>query len=210
VTRSAAAVLFCLGLTSGALLGGEMAAPQSPSPSTKPLRPADDGATATPTPSASPALVPYEVRLANAKSVKVMKPVFGLELGMTVERAHHLLDRLSAREHPPKEEGGPEEGNAEHEDEHKVLWQLAGTDYSAVFIKADPHDVVAYIQAIVRPGKEIPFQKIGELNKAPVQNATTIAWDVIRPKQPLYRVLARGSDSKANTISWFKVQRPGD
>jgi hypothetical protein len=143
-----------------------------------------------------------------------MQPVFGLELGMTVERAHHLLDRLSAPEHPPKEEGAPEQGDAErereHEDEHKVLWQLAGTDYSAVFIKADPHDVITYIQAIARPGKEIPFAKIGELKKAPVQNASTIAWDVIRPKQPLFRVLARGSDSRANTITWFKVQRPGD
>jgi hypothetical protein len=168
----------------------------------------------TTAPSVSPGLASYEVRLANAKSVKVMQPVLGLELGMTVERAHQLLDKLSDPEHPPKEEGAPEEDDAkperEREDEHKVLWQLKGTNYSAVLIKADPHDVIAYIQAVIRPGKEIAFADIGELKKAPVQNAGTTAWDVIRPKQPLFRVVARGSDSKASTITWFKVQRPGE
>src|SRR6266481_8154983 len=99
-------------------------------------------------------LAPYEQRLAAAQSVKVMTSILGIELGSTLEQAHAKLDELSDPRHPPKEE---EEGS-----ESKILWQIAKTDYSTVFMKADTEKKITYINAILRPGKEIPFEKIGE------------------------------------------------
>ncbi|MDB6147223.1 MAG: hypothetical protein JWO45_887 [Spartobacteria bacterium] len=160
----------------------------------------------SPQPSVSAAttnsLAPYKVRLANASSVKVISNVLGVELGMSLKQAHAKLDKLSDRAHPPKEKIGEEEG------EGKVLWQLAGTNYSAVFIKADEKERVVSITAMVRPGKELPFEKIGEVKKAPMQNASTIVWDVVRTKEPLFRVIAKGADHKAATIQMFVVERP--
>ncbi len=54
------------------------------------------------------------------------------------------------------------------EDERKVSWQLAKSDYSSVFVKADEKERITYIAAYLRPEKEIPFDKIGQLEKAPV------------------------------------------
>jgi len=127
--------------------------------------------------------------------------ILGLELGSTLEQAHAKLDKLSDPGHPPKEE---EEGP-----ERKILWQLARTDYSAVFVKSDERKQITYIDAFLRPGKEIPFEKIGDTKKAPLQDVDTIAWDVLRPNRPLFRVVAKGADRKANNITIFVVKRPG-
>jgi hypothetical protein len=174
---------------------------------------AEEKSTTTPPPiSASPSplpspqtLAPFETRLANAKSVRVMTSILGLELGSTVKQAHAKLDKLSDRAHPPKEEG---EEPGENEEEHKVLWQLAKTDYAFIFVKADDKDRITYINGSLRPGKEIPFDKIGDSKKAPLQDANTIAWDVVRAGHPLFRVVAKGADRKANTITIFVVKRP--
>jgi hypothetical protein len=145
-------------------------------------------------------LAPYENRLATAQSVKVTISILGLELGSTLEQAHAKLDKLSDPAHLPKEEQeGPE---------RKILWQLARTDYSAVFVKSDERKRITYINAFLRPGKEIPFEKIGDTKKAPLQDVNTIAWDVLRPKRPLFRVVAKGADRKANNIAIFVVKRP--
>lgn len=146
-------------------------------------------------------LAPYEDRLAAAQSVKVMTSILGLELGSTLEQAHTKLDKLSDPAHPPKEE---EEGR-----ERKVLWQLARTDYSAVFVKSDERKRITYINAFLRPGKEIPFEKIGDTKKAPLQDINTIAWDVLRPNRPLFRVVASGADQRASSITIFIVKRAG-
>jgi hypothetical protein len=146
-------------------------------------------------------LAPYEERLAAAQSVKVMTSILGLELGSTLKQAHARLDKLSDPKHPPKEE---EEGS-----ERKVLWQLAKSEYSAVFVKADAEKKITYINAFLRPGKEIPFGKIGETKKAPVQDAQTVAWDVLRPNHPLFRVVASGANERASSITMFIVKLPG-
>ena len=94
------------------------------------------------------------------------------------------------------------------EREHKVSWQLAKTDYASVFVKADEKKRITYIAGYLRPGKEMPFDKIGQLEKAPVSSHRVVAWDVVRPNRPLIRVVARGSERKANSITMFIVKRP--
>jgi len=159
----------------------------------------------TPLPAYS--LAPYEERLAAAQSAKVMTSILGLELGSTLDQAHAKLDKLTDPKHPPKtEREGPKDNE---ESEQKILWQLAKTDYSFVFVKSDENERITSINAFLRPGKEISFEKIGETKKAPVQDANTIAWDVLRPNRPLFRVVANGADRKASSITIFVVKRAG-
>jgi hypothetical protein len=75
-------------------------------------------------------------------------------------------------------------------------------------VQADDKERITSINAFMRPGKEIPFDKIGESNKAPLQDANSIAWDVLRPGRLLFRVVATGANRKANTITIFIVERP--
>jgi hypothetical protein len=151
-------------------------------------------------------LAPFKERLTAAQSVKVQTAILGIELDSTLESAHSKLDSLSQLTARPVDEVS--EAAKGIEDEHKVSWQLAKTDYSSVFVRADEKGRITYIAAYLRPGKEMPFDKIGELQKAPVLTDRIVAWDVVRPNRPLIRVVARGSERKANSITMFIVKRP--
>jgi len=153
-----------------------------------------------------PKLAPFKERLAAAQSVKVQTAILGIELDSTLESAHSELDSLGHSMAAPVDEG--DEVADRSKGEHKVSWQLTKTDYGSVFVKADEKERITYIAAYLRPGKEMPFDKIGELEKAPVLTDRVVAWDVLRPNRPLIRVVARGSERKANSITMFIVKRP--
>ena len=101
----------------------------------------------------------------------------------TLESAHSKLDSLG--QPSARLLDGADEAAGRTEDEHKVSWQLAKTDYGSVFVKADEKERITYITAYLWPGKET-FEKIGQLGKAPVLTDRVVAWDVVRPNRPLY------------------------
>jgi hypothetical protein len=162
--------------------------------------------TASPSPPKRPKLALFKERLAAAQSVKVQTAILGIELDSTLESVHNKLDSLGRPTAGHVGEG--DEAAKRSEGERKVLWQLAKTDYGSVFVKADEKKRITYIAAYLRPGKEMPFDKIGQLEKAPVLTDRVVAWDVVRPNRPLIRVVARGSERQANSITMFIVKRP--
>ena len=161
---------------------------------------------ASPSPSKRPKLASFKERLAAAQSVKVQTAILGIELDSTLESAHSKLDSLG--QPSARLLDGADEAGERNEGEHKISWQLAKTDYASVFVKADEKKRITYIAGYLRPGKETPFDKIGQLEKAPVLSDRAVAWDVVRPNRPLIRVVARGSERKANSITIFIVKRP--
>ena len=161
---------------------------------------------ASPSPSKRPKLASFKERLAAAQSVKVQTAILGIELDSTPENAHAKLDSLG--QPSARLLDGADEAGERNEGEHKISWQLAKTDYASVFVKADEKKRITYIAGYLRPGKEMPFDKIGQLEKAPVLSDRVVAWDVVRPNRPLIRVVARGSEWKANSITIFIVKRP--
>lgn len=152
------------------------------------------------------ALAQVEVRLQNACSVKVLTSILGIELGSSLAAAYEKLDKLSDPSFPPKEEN--DEGDKDRgEGERKVLWRFGETDYSALFVKSDDEERITSITALVRPAKAPRFENIGKLAKAPIRSDSEVAWDVIRPNRPLFRVVARGADKKADTITICRKAR---
>lgn len=144
-------------------------------------------------------------RLAAAKSVKVQTEILGVGIGSSVESVHARLDALAGPDGRPKEEAKEDE---EAEGEEKLFWNLSESEFSSVFIKADAKERVTYILATLRPDNQIPFEQIGEVRKAPIQNEKVVAWDVVRENGALVRVVARGAKRKAATITIFLVKRP--
>jgi hypothetical protein len=162
---------------------------------------------ATPTPSppensGGVKLAPFKERLAAAQSVKVKQDILGVKLDSPLAAARARLDPLAAKDGTP-----PEEQSEEAEPQQKLLWKLAKSDFNSVFLKANGEGQITSILGLLRPGKEIPFEKIGEIAKAPIQTDKVVAWDVVRPDRSLIRVIARGSDGKANSITIFVVKR---
>jgi hypothetical protein len=165
-------------------------------------------AVAEPSPSASPSRSPrlasFKERLAAAETVKVETSILGLELDSSLEKAHEKLDPLGDPSKPLIEAAG----EAEHDEkERKVLWHLAKSEFSSVLVKTDDTERITYIAGFLRPGKEISFAEIGQTDKAPIRTDRTVAWDVVRPNQPLIRVVARGEKRKATSITIFIVKR---
>ena len=134
---------------------------------------------ASPSPPKRPKLAPFKERLAAAQSVQVQTAILGIELDSTLESAHTKLDSLGQAMPRPVDNG--DEVAKRSEGEHQASWQLAKTDYGSVFVKADDKERITYIAAYLRPGKEMPFDKIGELEKAPVLTDRVVAWDVVKP-----------------------------
>ena len=161
---------------------------------------------ASPSPSKRPKLASFKERLAAAQSVNVQTAILGIELDSTLESAHSKLDSLGPPSARPPD--GADGARDRDEGEHKISWQLAKTDYASIFVKADEKNRINYIAGYLRPRKEMPFDKIGQLEKAPVLSDHVVAWDVVRPNRPLIRVVARGSGRKANSITMFIVKRP--
>jgi hypothetical protein len=155
--------------------------------------------------SPSPRDSSFKERLAAAQSVKVETKLLGLELGSTLEQAHERLDSLGDPAQPASEGA---EGAEEAERERKILWKLAKSDFSSILVKTDEKERVTYMMGLLRPGKEIPFDQIGQTEKAPILTEHTVAWDVVRPDKSLLRVVARGEKSKANAITIFMVKGP--
>lgn len=189
----------------GLVLSGR-ASDQESSPASSPSPTSATSATPYPTPK----LATFKERLAAAESVKVQTDLLGLEMGMSVEAAHRKLDPLSDPAKPFVEEGGKDEDGQEKqgEEQHRVVWQLAKSDFSSIYIKADRADRIEYISGVLRPGKEIPFVKIGQVEKAPISSENNVVWDMVRPKKPLIRVVARGENGRASSLTIFVVRRP--
>ncbi len=129
----------------------------------------------------------------------------GVKVDSSLGAAHAILDSLCDSAHRPKEDAGAAEPG---EHEHKVFWELAKSDFSSVLVKTDDKERITYILGSLRPGKEIPFDKIGELEKAPLLTDKVAAWDVVKPDNSLLRVVARGTERKASSITVFIVKRP--
>ena len=160
----------------------------------------------TPTLPTPTKLASFEDRLKAAETAKVITEILGLRVGDSLKQAHEKLDSLCAADHPPTKE--EEEPGDEGESGHKVLWELAKSDYASVFVKADKDDRITYILGNLKPGREIPFTEIGQLEKAPIHTSSTVAWDVLRPGSPLMRVVGLGADERARSVTLFLVKRP--
>ncbi len=175
----------------------------SPSPAAS--APSDENPSASLPKPSKPA--PLEERLKAASEVKVQTDILGLELGLFLGEARSKLDPLGNPEKPALEEGDkPDEGD----EQHRVLWELTKTDFKNVYVKTNDEERIVYISGFIRAGKEIPFETIGEVEKAPILNETTVAWDVVRPNKPLFRVVARGEKKKASSITIFYVHEGGE
>jgi hypothetical protein len=168
-------------------------------------------ASPSPPPASSPAPpqpnhpASFRQRLQAAESVKVDTTILGLHLFDSLARAHELFDPLAEPGHPAMEAA---KDRGEREEETKVLWQLARSDFKSVLVKTDERGAVTYLTGFLRPGQEVAFEKIGDTKKAPILSDRSVAWDVVRKGQVLTRVVARGQNRKASSISIFVVKRP--
>lgn len=140
---------------------------------------------------------------------RVPDSILGVGIGSTLDQAHAKLDRLRTPKARSTREESEQEAREEQEREggRKEAWALRATDYATVALKADREGRVVWITGFVRPGKEIPFAKLGNLSSAKVVTKTRAVWNVATPGGG-YRVIAQGQNGRARVVSILSLAAP--
>lgn len=130
--------------------------------------------------------------------------ILGIRIGLGLKDAHENLERHGGT-------GGKHDGRKDDEEEEagesKEGWSLGSSDYSTIALKANREGKIAWVTGFVRPGREIPFTKLGDLSRALKSNATTAIWNV-ETRDGGYRVVAKGSDGKARVVYILTLALP--
>ena len=137
---------------------------------------------------------------------QVTNSILGVGIGASLDQAHAKLDRLSTREMRSMREAREEEAE-EREGGRKEAWTLKATDYTSVALQTDREGRVVWITGFVRPGKEIPFAKLGSLSSAIGLTDSRAIWNVATSDGG-YRLVAKGQNRKARVIYLLSLATP--
>ena len=131
-----------------------------------------------------------------SETIEASGQVLGVGIGTTVADAHARLDGLRDTTSVGLQEKESEEGEAGE----KAYWRLKGTDYRWIMVWANSEGRIVQLSASVRPEKLKPFDKIGNLSKAAVNQDNAAKWNVQRADNLSYRLVARGPNRRADSI----------
>jgi hypothetical protein len=141
----------------------------------------------------------------------VIDSILGVGIGSSLDQAHTKLDRHRKRKPLGTREESEQETREEQEQEReggrKEAWALKATNYATVALQTDRAGRVVWITGFVRPGKEIPFAKLGNLSSATVVTDTRAVWNVATLGGG-YRVIAKGQNGRARVISILSLASP--
>ena len=132
---------------------------------------------------------------------RVTDSILGVRLGARLEGVERRLDRLSGRsdKERSRESGGEREEEEEGGEGRRMAWSLPGTEFRSVAVAFDDEDRVVWITAFLRPGREIPFAKLGDLSIARVTDSSAV-WNV-GSRAGGYQLVARGGRGRASVVS---------
>ena len=80
-----------------------------------------------------------------------------------------------------------------------MVWSLQSTEFRSVVVAFGERDRVVWITGFVRPGREIPFEKLGDLSIARTTDSSAI-WNV-GSRNGGYQLVARGRQGRATVVS---------
>ena len=133
---------------------------------------------------------------AQTGGAKVIDSILGVRIGSSLEEAHAKLKDL-----------GTVGGRATREGGRKEAWTMKGGDFTSVAYKTDGAGRVVWLTGFVRPGKEIPFARLGDLARATGKDANEAAWTVETPEGG-YRLVAKGPNGKARVVYLLSLSAP--
>jgi hypothetical protein len=130
----------------------------------------------------------------------VADSILGIRLGATLEEAREKLKGL-------RKSGGEGEREGEGGGGRKEAWMLKKSDYNSVAYQADGAGRIQWVTGFVRRGKEIPFEKFGDLSRAAYKSDQEAVWNVERPGGN-YRLIAKGTGGKASVVHLLALKPP--
>jgi len=130
------------------------------------------------------------------EQLSAIDSLLGISIGTTLEDARARLTQIGT--------GG---GRDTRDRGRKEAWTLKETDYATLAFKTDGKGKVSWVSAFVRPGKEIPFSKLGDPTTAASVSDSQVIWN-IETSQGGYRLVAKGVKGKASVVYLLSLAFP--
>ncbi|HSI73833.1 MAG TPA: hypothetical protein VK934_11720 [Fimbriimonas sp.] len=128
---------------------------------------------------------------------RVIDSILGVSVGASFEESRELLDRFG--------KGGESEEEEREEAGEKMAWRFDSGEFTAIAVRADDQGRVKWVTGFLRPGKERPFETIGDL-KLGVSTQNEAIWN-IRTGSSAYRVVAKGSNKRASVMYLIRLSQ---
>lgn len=135
---------------------------------------------------------------AQEKKLRVVDSILGIRVGSSLEDAHKKLKSRGTFGGRDTQAGG-----------RKEAWTLKKTEFSSIAYQTDREGRVVWVTGFVRPGREIPFSKLGDLERAASKSDSQVMWSVKTPEGG-YRLVAKGPDGKARVVYLFLLNAAED
>lgn len=123
-------------------------------------------------------------------------PLQGISIGSTIDDVRAKLARIGTGGGRDTREGG-----------RKEAWTLKETEFATLAFKTNRAGRVVWVSAFARPGKELPFDKLGDPAKASSFSKSQAIWNV-EPAKGGYRLVAKGVEGKASVVYLLSLDFP--
>ena len=133
---------------------------------------------------------------AYAQETAVTRSLEGIGIGTSLEEARSILGRIGTGGGRDTREGG-----------RKEAWTLRETEFTTIAFKSNGAGRIVWISAFVRPGKEVPFTKLGDPAKATSLSKAQVIWNIGSARGG-YRLVAKGTEGKANVVYLLALDFP--
>ena len=120
----------------------------------------------------------------------------GIAIGSNLDEVRTKLTRIGTGGGRDTKDGG-----------RKEAWTLKETDFATLAFKTNRAGEVVWVSAFARPGKEVPFAKLGDPSKASSFDKSQAIWNV-KTARGGYRLVAKGGGEKASVIYLLSLDFP--
>lgn len=120
----------------------------------------------------------------------------GIAIGSTLDDVRATLTRIGTGGGRDTRDGG-----------RKEAWTLKETDFATLAFKSNSAGKIVWVSAFARPGKELPFAKLGDPAKATSFSTSQAIWNVGSERNG-YRLVAKGAEGKASVVYLLSLDFP--
>ena len=128
-----------------------------------------------------------------APTIEASGEILGVAIGSTFEEVRAKLDALrDPGSDPIREKNEPEE--------RKTYWKLAHPEYSWIMVRPNRQGRITQISAFLKPDTPKSFDQVGDLKRAATNADNMAVWNVDRPNDLSYRLVAKGANGRATNV----------
>ena len=151
-------------------------------------------AAAPPPPSAEARPAQERKKERREKGMRVTDSILGVRVEDDIREVHAKLGKLGTVGGDDTREGG-----------RKEAWTFKKTAFKSLAYETNREGRVEWLTAFVRPGKEIPFSKLGDLERAQSKSDRHARWIVEESDGEGYVLMVKGGEGKASVVQLFAL-----